>query len=110
VDLARAHHGARIALGAGRLRAEALNLGGSRGASVRDVIETVERVAGVRPTVRNAPRRPGDPAILVASRSRAQESLGWSPTYDLEGIVRTAWNWHRRKRTEPGPERPSALS
>jgi UDP-glucose-4-epimerase GalE len=71
------------------------NLGNGEGSSVRDVIETVGRVAGVPVPHSVGPRRPGDPPRLVASSARAHAELGWAPRFaDLETIVRTAWQWH----------------
>jgi UDP-glucose 4-epimerase len=73
------------------------NLGNGNGYSVREVIETVGKVTGRRLIILEAPRRPGDPARLVASSERIKNDLGWVPEYpDLETIVETAWQWHRR--------------
>jgi len=73
------------------------NLGNGDGMSVRQVIETVGRVAGTPVPHTVGPRRPGDPARLVAANARARRDLGWSPRLaDLESIVRTAWQWHQR--------------
>lgn len=73
----------------------ALNLGTGRGHSVREVIRAVETV-GQRPVrIKNAPRRPGDPPVLVADAGLAGRVLSWTPAFpDLESIVRTAWDWH----------------
>jgi len=74
---------------------EFLNLGNGRGYSVLEVIATARRVTGRTINVEMAPRRPGDPARLVASAERARRMLGWEPAYsDLESIIRTAWEWH----------------
>ncbi len=71
----------------------AYNLGNGRGFSVREVIAAVERVSGRRVPVRVAPRRPGDPARLIAAAEKML-SAGWQPRYsDLEVIVETAWRW-----------------
>jgi UDP-glucose 4-epimerase len=73
------------------------NCGYGRGASVREVIATVKRVTGVDFPVREAPRRAGDAAALVADNRRIRALLGWEPRHDdLEYIVETAWNWERR--------------
>jgi len=73
------------------------NLGVGRGYSVREVIQTVEKVTGLRVPVVEGPRRPGDPPALVAAAGKAEQELGWKPRYtDLESIIATAWNWHRR--------------
>ena len=78
--------------------AEVFNLGSGRGASVREVIETARRVTGVPIAVREAPRRPGDPARLVASHKRAARVLGWQPVRgDLAVIVASAWEFARRR-------------
>ena len=76
---------------------EAFNLGNGEGFSVRQVIDTIAEVTGQRCPTRSAPRRAGDPATLVASSDRIVERLGWRPEFpNLEQIVQTAWNWHRR--------------
>jgi UDP-glucose 4-epimerase len=70
------------------------NVGSGRGASVRDVIAAVERVGGRPVPHRIGPRRPGDPAVLVASSARLMAETGWAPRYGtLEEIVATAWAW-----------------
>ncbi len=74
----------------------AFNVGIGKGSSVREVIATVEAVSGKKVPVKPAPRRPGDPAELVANADRIRSELGWVPKYtDLRAIVETAWNWHR---------------
>ena len=74
----------------------ALNLGTGRGHSVREVIAAAERVTGRRVPVRQAPRRPGDPPVLVADPSRARALLGFAPRHaGIEDIVASAWRWHR---------------
>jgi UDP-glucose 4-epimerase len=56
----------------------------------------VARVTGAPPAVERAPRRAGDPAILVAASDRAQRRLGWKRAFpSLEHLVRTAWGWHQ---------------
>jgi UDP-glucose-4-epimerase GalE len=93
-DLAEAHLLALEKLQAGKgLR---LNLGVGHGYSVREVIRTAEAVTGKTIPVKEGPRRPGDPAALVAAAGRAREMLGWTPRYtELRPIIETAWNWHR---------------
>ncbi len=96
VDLARAHVLAIEALRAGRVEGECFNLGNGAGFSVKQVVDTAARVAGQRPPTAPAPRRAGDPAVLVASSERIIQHLGWEPEFpELEQIVRTAWNWHQ---------------
>jgi len=70
------------------------NLGSGQGFSVREVIDACERVTGLPIAVENAPRRAGDPAVLIASSERATTELGWSPQRtDLDVIVADAWNF-----------------
>ncbi len=74
------------------------NLGNGQGFSVREVIESARRVTGHPIPAEIHPRRPGDPAVLVASSAKAIRELGWKPRYtDLDSIIRTAWSWHRKR-------------
>lgn len=94
-DLAAAHVLALAALEAGR-PSGVCNLGNGRAFSVRDVIAAVERVTGQPVRHAPGPRRPGDPAVLLADSARARSELGWRPVHeDLDVIVETAWRWHR---------------
>ncbi|MRJ03233.1 MAG: UDP-glucose 4-epimerase GalE [Epsilonproteobacteria bacterium] len=73
------------------------NVGYGRGYSVREVIETMKRVSGRDFPVSIAPRRPGDPAILIADSSRLRRETSWKPKYDdLELICRTALEWEEQ--------------
>jgi len=91
-DLAAAHLLAIEYAGSG---SGAFNLGNGRGFSNLQVIETARRVAGHEIPVNQQPRRPGDPAELVASQERARNELGWRPVHtELEEIVESAWRWH----------------
>jgi len=73
------------------------NLGNGNGYSVSEVIETTRRVTGRKITTVDSPRRPGDPTRLVASSEKIRKDLGWIPKYpDLEIIVETAWQWHKK--------------
>jgi UDP-glucose 4-epimerase len=72
------------------------NLGNGSGFSVRETIETARRVTGHAIPARETPRRPGDPAVLVASSQKIRQELGWEPRYgSLEAIIQSAWEWHR---------------
>lgn len=73
----------------------AFNLGTSKGHSVREVIEMVEKVSSRKVPFSEAPRRAGDPPVLVADGSKAARAFGWQPQHPgLEAIVQTAWQWH----------------
>lgn len=72
------------------------NLGNGTGFSVKQVIEVCRKVTGCNIEAEVAPRREGDPAILIASSDKAKKQLGWNPKYNsIETIVETAWNWHK---------------
>src|SRR5208337_2159055 len=99
-DLADAHLLALNALKATSAAKSRLiyNLGNGRGFSVREVIESARRVTGHPIPAEVHPRRPGDPAVLVASSEKAIRELGWKPRYtQLDEIVRTAWIWHQKR-------------
>jgi UDP-glucose-4-epimerase GalE len=93
-DLAEAHLLALEALRPGQ--GLHYNLGIGRGYSVREVVRTAEEVTGKPVAVKEGPRRPGDPSVLVASPEKVQRELGWRPRYtELRPILETAWNWQR---------------
>jgi UDP-glucose 4-epimerase len=74
------------------------NIGNGQGFSVRQVIDSVRRVTGKPIAVEQQPRRPGDPAVLVASSEKIKRELGWSPSFaDLDRIVASAWEWHQKR-------------
>lgn len=76
--------------------AHAFNLGNGQGFSVRQVIDAASQVTGVPIPFSVAPRRTGDPAILVAASDRARQQLGWQPRWtELGPIIESAWRWHR---------------
>ncbi|HYH81421.1 MAG TPA: UDP-glucose 4-epimerase GalE [Longimicrobium sp.] len=91
-DLADAHVRALHALDGG---SRTYNLGNGRGFSVREVIETARAVTGHPIPAVIGPRRPGDPAVLVAASDRIRRELGWEPSHDLREIIESAWAWHR---------------
>lgn len=94
-DLSQAHLLALQALSGGA-PSNIYNLGNGQGYSNLEVIETARRITNKPIKVNEAPRRPGDPAILVASSCRIMKELGWKPKYpNLDEIITTAWNWHR---------------
>jgi UDP-glucose 4-epimerase len=98
-DLARAHLLALDAL----QRAEGsekliYNLGNGQGFSVREVIDAARRVTGKPIPVSEEPRRPGDPAILIASSEKIRRELGWEPEHPtLDDILGSAWAWHQQR-------------
>ncbi len=93
-DLAEAHLLALERTRPGEM--QYFNLGTGRGYSVREVIKAAEKVTGKPVPIQDAPRRAGDPPVLVASADKAQRELGWKARYtDLHEIIETAWNWHR---------------
>ena len=100
-DLATAHVDALAYLRAGG-DSTTLNVGYGHGYSVRQVLQSVERVSGRRLAVREEARRPGDPAALVARAERIKSELGWRPRLnDLDTIVRTAYAWEQRLQQQP---------
>jgi UDP-glucose 4-epimerase len=95
-DLADAH-----LLALGKLEKQdklIFNLGNGQGFSVREVIESARRITGHSIPAEIHPRRPGDPAVLVASSEKAMREIGWKPRYaKLDDIMRTAWVWHQKR-------------
>jgi UDP-glucose 4-epimerase len=93
-DLARAH---LLVLDELKNRGKLVyNLGNGRGFTVREVIDTARRITGHPIPAREAERRPGDPAVLVASSDKIRRELNWSARVpELEAIVRSAWEWRR---------------
>lgn len=88
-DLATAH---LLALDAAREgKHEVFNLGNGNGFSVREVVETARTVTGKDIPAREAPRRPGDPPMLVAASDRIMGTLGWQPRKSLEDMIADAW-------------------
>lgn len=77
-------------------REQCFNLGTGSGYSVREIIEYVQKVTGKKIPVEVLPRRPGDPAILVANGNKAKKLLAWNPVRsDIETIIEDAWRWSR---------------
>lgn len=93
-DLARAHV---LALTPLADRSRNFNLGNGDGFTVREVIDAARRVTGHPIPAVEEPRRAGDPPIMIGDSRRARAELGWQPRYpQIEQIIATAWNWHRR--------------
>lgn len=96
-DLATAHVLALHHLEQGK-GSDFFNLGNEKGTSVLEVIDSVKRVTGRDFKVVMAPRRAGDPAMLVGGSAKAKSVLGWKPLYaDIDSIVKHAWYWHEKK-------------
>lgn len=92
-DLAQAHILALQALDKG---SRTYNLGNGEGYSVKEVIEVARQITGLPIKAEVGPRRPGDPATLIAGSETIKRELGWQPRFaSLESIIGTAWNWHR---------------
>jgi UDP-glucose 4-epimerase len=99
-DLADAHLLALQALEEPRAAQQRLiyNLGNGAGFTVKQVIESVRRVTGHPVPAKIHPRRPGDPAFLIASSEKAIAELGWKPNYpEIDEIIQTAWLWHQKR-------------
>ncbi|CBW25252.1 UDP-glucose 4-epimerase [Halobacteriovorax marinus SJ] len=94
-DLARAHLDALdYLLGGGK--SEVMNCGYGNGFTVKEVIDVVKRVSGVNFRVKVAPRRDGDPPVLMSKTEKISKKLRWKPKYnDLSVIVKTALDWER---------------
>lgn len=71
------------------------NLGTGKGSSVKEVIDTTKRLSGRDFKVEEIERRPGDPVAIWADSSKAERELNWKAKYDLETIIKTAYEWHR---------------
>ena len=95
-DLANAHV---LALNALAERSRLIyNIGNGHGFTVREVIDSVRRVTGRPIAVEEQERRPGDPAVLVASSEKIKAELGWQPQFaELDQIIASAWQWHRQR-------------
>lgn len=78
---------------------DVFNLGNGKGFSVKEVVDSVRRITGKEFSVKDGARRPGDPAILVASSQKAMHKLHWQPVYtSIDSIVASAWNWEKQQK------------
>ena len=95
LDIADSH--VRALLELDRVSGEAFNVGNSRGFSILEVIDAAERVTGREIPRKLGPRRPGDPAVLVASKEKLKRMLGWEAAHSsLEEIIQSAWAWKQK--------------
>jgi UDP-glucose 4-epimerase len=93
-DIAEAHLKALDAIE--RVSGEAFNVGNGKGHSMREAVETARKVTGHAIPAVEGPRRPGDPAVLVAAGDKLRRALGWSPRFStLESIMQSAWDWKK---------------
>lgn len=93
LDLSENHALALNYLGNGG-KSNFYNVGIGQGYSNNEIIKEVEKVSGLKVNVKYGPRRDGDPAILTASIDKIKSELGWSPKYNLEEIIKSAYLWH----------------
>lgn len=96
-DLANAHIVGYEGMVNGKVSNDVFNLGNGAGYSVKEVIDICEKVSGKSAVIEYADRRPGDPAVLVASSRKIEEKLGWKPKFKLEEIIESAWKWHTKE-------------
>jgi UDP-glucose 4-epimerase len=95
LDIADSHVRALEAID--RVNGEAFNVGNSRGYSILEVIDVAERITGRKIPRKLGPRRPGDPAVLVASKEKLKKALGWEASHSsLEEIIQSAWAWKQK--------------
>lgn len=97
LDLARAHFLSLSYLLKGGV-SKKYNLGSSNGYSVKEVINMCKKVTGVDFKVEILDKRKGDPAKLIADSSKIYEDLGWRVEFNLEEIISSAWEWHKKER------------
>ena len=95
LDIADSHM--RALLEIDRVSGEAFNVGNSRGFSIFEVLDVAERITGCKIPRKLGPRRPGDPAVLIASKEKLKRMLGWEASHSsLEEIIRSAWAWKQK--------------
>jgi UDP-glucose 4-epimerase len=93
IDLAQAHI---LALGALEGGSRFYNLGNGEGFTVKEVIDTAREITGRTIRADAAPRRAGDPAVLVAASNKIRKELGWAPRFPhVREIIESAWQWHQ---------------
>lgn len=97
-DLAKAHMLSLESLLIGKNKEAIYNLGNGQGYSVKEVIQTCEKVTGRKAQIEIAERRVGDPSSLVANSKKIEKELDWKVEKNLEEIVRSAWNWHQNQK------------
>jgi UDP-glucose 4-epimerase len=94
-DIANAHYLATLYAEGMETNSAEFNLGSGQGASIKDIISSVERITGRTVLMHTGPKRDGDPAMLVASASKFKKDTGWKPENStIDNIVRSAWSWY----------------
>jgi UDP-glucose-4-epimerase GalE len=96
-DLARVHLAA-LDLAVNKKWSGAINLGTTRGASVKEILRLCEEITGRKIPVKVSARRPGDPSVFVSNSKKAEALLGWKPEYDLAQTIASAWRWEMNRR------------
>lgn len=91
LDIADSH--IRVLENIERVSGEAFNVGTADGYSILEVIAAAERIVGRSIPAKRSPRRPGDPAVLVASGEKLKSTLGWEASHSLEQVISSAWQW-----------------
>lgn len=76
-------------------KSDVFNLGTGKGSSVKEILDSAEKIIGNKIPTSVAPRRVGDPAILVADNKKAKAILRWEPMYGIDDIIKSAWQWHK---------------
>jgi UDP-glucose 4-epimerase len=96
VDLAKAHVDAlKWMSSADENQCEVFNIGTGKGSSVQNLVDTFERVNGIKINKKVVARRPGDITAIYANADKAKEVLGWSAKLTMEDALRDAWNWQQ---------------
>jgi UDP-glucose 4-epimerase len=82
------------------LECDVFNLGTGDGITVLEAIQAFEKVTGQKLNYSIGPRRPGDIMAIYANRDKAEQELGWTPKFNLEDIMKTAWQWEQKLKSD----------
>jgi UDP-glucose 4-epimerase len=82
------------------LECDVFNLGTGDGITVLEAIQAFEKVTGLKLNYNIGPRRPGDVMAIYANRDKAEQELGWTPKFNLEDIMKTAWQWEQKLKSD----------
>jgi UDP-glucose 4-epimerase len=97
LDLADAHYKAIELMDGNDFTTDYFNLGTGKGTSVADVVDICKRVTGIDFEIKQEKRRLGDPDELVADPTKANNILDWKAKYNIENIIKDAWEWNRKR-------------